>query len=408
MDRGCFVRTYWYERGIERGNPFFDGRFRVNAPEAVLHPSFMHRSEVRENGMMLIRIEENLSLLSGAELYLEVWGGHPGTANKRLTINGRTTYPLPEVGTAQSNCTHFYPTIALKITDLVNGYNAIQFACDQGKSFWGHFIVENASLRAILKGEHPELRKAELAGFQAALSVRPGPPETEVIPIELKIPSPGLDRVSSVDFLGHYQGYDENGDGNFTDWHGFTKNRLPRAILRTATAPAFSVEWDVSMLPAQKNVAVKAIVHFKGCPEITYVTPMLGGVTITDRKESIVKLYTSKDLPRPFWSRASQAKECTIIVDEEPGRIEKAELHVVVWDGGRGKADNPFTLNGHPLSVAGEGRHDVLYRKLDVDPKVVKRGANRIVVFSDTDHHGIEVLLPGPALMLRTRKKTSQ
>jgi len=403
-DRGRFLRSYWYERGIEHGNPFFNSRFRVNAPEAVLHPSFMHRSEVRGNGMMLILIEENLSLLAGAELYLELWGGHPGTANKRVTINGRTSYKIPEVGTEKKNCTHSYPTLPLKITDLVNGYNALQFACDQGTTFWGHFIVDNACLRAVLKDDHPDLKKAGLADFGAAITVHPMIRDREVFPIELTVPSSMQNKIASVDFWSSCRSYDENGNGKFTDWHGFTKNRMPQAILGTDSEAPFSIEWDVSMLPAQDNVAVKAIVHLKDDPQITYETPAVRGLSIPPRKESRVRLYTSKDLPSPFWSRASRKNECTIVIDEGPEQIERAELHVVIWDGGRGKTRNPFTLNGHPLPVAGKGRHDVLYRKLNIDPSILKRGPNRIILLSDTDHHGIEVLLPGPALAVRSSR----
>ena len=37
--QGRFIRTIWYERGIEYGNPYFNARFRVNAPEASLAPA---------------------------------------------------------------------------------------------------------------------------------------------------------------------------------------------------------------------------------------------------------------------------------------------------------------------------------------------------------------------------------
>ncbi len=399
---GRFVRSYWYERGIEHGNPKHNSRFRVNAPEASLHPSFMHRSETRGNGMMQILIEEDLSKLAGAELYLELWGGHPGTANKRLTINGRSTYPIPEVGTEEENCTHSYPTFPLKLTDLVNGYNAIQFACDQGTTFWGHFIVDNACLRAVLKDDHPDLERTGLAGFDAKVTARWAAHDRETISLGLEVPSSDANKIASVDFIGHYYGYDENGNGEFTDWHGFTKERKPEAILGTTSEIPFSLNWDVSMLPAQEDVAVKGIVHFKGNPEITYESPVLHGLSIPKRKGSTVKLYRSKDLPRPFWSRASKVNECTIVIDTDPEQIERAELHVVIWDGGRGNVEHPFTLNGHPLPVAGDGRHDVLYRKLSIDPSLLKRGPNQIVLLSDTDHHGIELLLPGPAVCVRT------
>jgi hypothetical protein len=136
---GTFLRLWWYEPGLENGNPVTNRRFRVNAPEVVTHPTFATRPEAKGNGMLQVRIQEDLRLLQGAELDLELWGGHPGTRNRRVTINGRTTYALPGVA-SDTQCTHMYPRLALKVTDLVDGYNALQFACDQGASFWGHFI----------------------------------------------------------------------------------------------------------------------------------------------------------------------------------------------------------------------------------------------------------------------------
>jgi hypothetical protein len=75
-DVARFERLYWYRPGIENGNPVLARPFRVNAPEAVLHPSFGRRSETRASGMMQILMEEDLFELAGAELHLAVWGGH--------------------------------------------------------------------------------------------------------------------------------------------------------------------------------------------------------------------------------------------------------------------------------------------------------------------------------------------
>ena len=83
---------------------------------------------------------------------------------------------------------------------------------------------------------------------------------------------------------------------------------------------------------------------------------------------------------------------------------ERAELHIVTWAGGAGDIKDYFTLNGHPLRVAEGSRHDVQYHVLPVPPQILRRGRNACVLLSNTDHHGIEVLRPGPALMIRRRK----
>lgn len=390
---GAFYHTYWFEHGIEYGNPSFNNRFRVNSPDVVLHESFGKRSEVRGNGMMQIFIEEDLSLLDGAELYLEIWGGHPHTENKRVTINGRSTYTLPEVGTAAGHCTHMYPTIPLKVTDLVNGYNVLQFACDEGDSFWGHFIVENACLRVQLKSDHPVLKEAGLDGFETKI-------RTEFRSGLVRLFIDPIDEISRVDYQAHYVGYDENGDGVMNDWHGFTKKREPFGYAGSSSKAPFSYRWDSSMIAQQHNVPVRAWVRFKDHPTLIYKTDLSSIPTIGHEK---VRIFSSNDIPVPFWSRAKRLKTCTIHVDEKLENIEKAFLYCVTWDGGKGEVEDYFKLNGHALPAAGEGKHDVLYKQIEIDPSMLKQGDNQIELLSDTHHHGIEVLLPGPALIIKTK-----
>ena len=401
---GQFWRLHWYERGIEHGNPGHEHRFRVNSPEVVLHPEFGKRVEARENGLMLIRAEEDLSLVTAAQLYLEMWGGHPGTANKRVTINGRSTYFLPRAGTEEMHCTYHYPLIGLKITDLVNGYNAFQFALDQGKTFWGHMIVDNACLREALTNSHPDLASASLSGFQAQVKMVPSASDPEVFEISLDWSARDSALVTAVDFEGYYFGYDENGDGQCTDWHGFTKARRPVAILGTAKSTPFATRWDTHMLPSQKGVELRAIIHFKGQTNLVYVTPPLRGMEIPERRSSQVTLYSSHDLPKGFWSRANRKQRCTIYLDVNPEQIERAELHVNAWTGGPGNVKEYFKLNGHHFPVAEGDKHELIYSRLEVGRGVIKQGLNEIELLSDTEHHGIEILLPGPCLMVRSRR----
>lgn len=403
LTTGRFLRTYWYEEGIEHGNPSLTSRFRVNAPETSLHPSFMHRSEARGNGMMQIRIDEDLAQLDAAYLYLEIWGGHPGTANKRVSINGRSTYSLPEVGTEEGHCTHMYPVLPLKITDLVNGYNAIQLACDRGSTFWGHFIVESACLMLTFKPDHPLLQESGIRTFGAFVTIQQSPGDAELIHLGLEIMGDNLGSIVSVDFRGCYDGYDENGNLATLDWHGFTKTREPAAFLGQATRPPFGIDWDLSMLSEQQDMKVQAFVRFRDLPKLVYGTPVVSGLRTPESRAARVSRHPAMDLPVPFWSRADRKPTCTIPVDTDPARIERAELHVVAWDGGSGGVDVPFTLNGHALPVTGEGRHDVLYSRVPVDPEILVHGDNEIVLHSDTEHHGIEILRPGPELFVRSR-----
>jgi hypothetical protein len=397
---GRFAHTWWFEKGMEYGNPVPTGRFRVNSPEVTLHPAQGLRQEAKSSGMMQILVDENLQRCEGAELYLELWGGHPGTMQKRVTPNGRTTYWIPEVGSAASKCTHQYPTVRLKITDLVPGYNAFQFACDQGPSFWGHYIVDQACVRTFLPGSHPDVKKAGLDTFSAAAQVRGG---DEMLDLSIKVPQDRRPRIARVNYYGFYEGYAENGGTAAKQWHGFTTARNPVAIVGSAIKEPFTARWDVSMLPAQKGMAVRAVVQFAEPANLIYETAAIG-LEVGAGRQRTVQLFSASEKATPFWSRAGRLKTAVIKLDIDSAGIEKAELHTVVWDGGKGKVAEYFKLNGRFFDIAGAGKHDVRYTVHAVPPDVLRKGANEIELVSDTQGHGIEMLEPGPALMVRYRR----
>jgi hypothetical protein len=401
QDRPVIWREHWYARGLTNGNPKLESRFRVNSPELVLHKLYGRREEARANGLMLIPAEEDLFQLTGAELYLESWGGHPGTANKRVTVNGRSTYDLPRVGAEDGHCTYGYPVIQLGKTDLVNGWNAFQFALDLGHTFWGHMIIDEACLRVALTNGHPDLVKAGLDAVAATVRVTPRAGPDEGFDLTLDLPAAPAARVARVDFQGWYTGFDDNGNRRETDWHGFTKDKKPQGYLGSATQAPWSVSWDTSMLPAQANVAVRAIVRFTDLPDLALVTAAAGGLSITPRAGVAVTLIAPPDLPGSFWSRARQLKSCSLVLDIDPSQIERAELAIKTWTGGAGEVRDYFKLNGQFLPVAEGSKHVVQYSRLPIEPSLLRRGTNRVELLSDTEHHGIEIIWPGPALTVR-------
>ena len=156
------------------------------------------------------------------------------------------------------------------------------------------------------------------------------------------------------------------------------------------------------MLPDQRDMAVRAYVYFKNLPDLVYITPPLSGLA-TGARKGAVRLYTSRDLPAPFNSRVRRKKTARIELDVEPALIERAQLHIAVWDGGCGTIKQCVSLNGQPVPVTGTGAHNVIYTVLNLDPKKLHKGANAVDLMSDSEEHGVEILLPGPALMVRTK-----
>ena len=397
--QGEFYREHWAEFDPNVSN-HKDGRWRVNDADLSLHERFGIRSEARANGLVLLNAPEDLFQLQAAELYLELWGGHGKTANKRFFLNGRGPYMMPLTGTEEGHETYSYPSIPLKIQHMVNGINAFQFACDRDKTFWGHFIIDNVCVRSILKPEHPLLSEQDLTGFQAEPALIGDKSLLgEKVKVFLSFDKKYQDMIQAVDFYGRYLGFDDTGNRMDDDWHGFSFERKPVNHLGTATAAPFEIEWDTGMIPDQsKPMAIKAVVHLKN--QIFYRTSVLDGLEFAKKRN--VVMYHCKDLPIPFHSRASRESMAKFYLPNDLTKLQRAQLWIKTWDGGEGTVKEPFTINGHPYHViSGQHIHDVVFTVAEMEKKHLKPGENIIRLFSDTEHHGIEILTPGPCFILR-------
>jgi hypothetical protein len=390
-------REHWAPAANPAGTKL---RQRVNDTGLSLDPRFGTRSEASANGLVLIDADEDLFALEAAEVALEMWGGHPGTARKRFTVNGRGRYRVTDPGTEGGHCAYTYPVVPVAVRDLVRGRNALQFVCERGSSFWGHFIMDNACLRLMLSAEHPERRA--VAPLEEARVAAGTAGDAEALDLALEIPAgaaAAARRILGVEYIGRYTDYDDTGSGRGLGWHGYTQDRLARGHLGGSATPPYAARWDTSMVPDQQAVALAARIRLDGGLVVrTAVTSVR-----LPRRGARVLLAGCRRMPRPFWSRAGEVRLARIDLPVEPTAIERAQLRVRIWDGGEGTVFDPFTLNGRAIEVTSRrAHHDLVSTAVAVDPAHLVRGANEIRVFSDTEHHGIEVLLPGPALVVRT------
>ena len=354
QNEGQFWRWHWYQRGLTNANPAYEGRFRVNAPEISLHPTFGRRVEPRENGMMLIKAEEDLFLLTAAEFYCEAWGGHPGTANKRITVNGRSTYFLPRVGTEDGHCTYFYPSVPLKITDLVNGYDAVQFALDQGTTFWGHMLVDNAAIRVALTNGHPDLAKLGLGEISPPACRSNRWPTRKASSCISIVRTPRSARspawISRAGITATTRTATCSGATGTA-----TRSRAGRrrGWDRLAPGPGSRARGTRRMLPAQKDVAVRALVRFKADTNLVLPDPGRDRPGDPGTPGARVVLFSPHDLPDHFWSRAGQLKTCQPRSGRGPGAYRAGRVARGDLDGRRRHREGVFQTQRRPLPGGG-------------------------------------------------------
>jgi hypothetical protein len=393
-----FFREYWADFNAKLSNQAGGkDRWRVNDRIASLDLELGERWEPQANGLVMITLDEKLKHLDAAELYLEMWGGHPHTSEKSCTFNGKGSYTLPQVGTDEGHCTYSYPEVPLTLHHLVSGTNALQFVCARGESFWGHFIIDRAAIRCFYKTAHPALESIDAGSFNPRITAASS---EDAITLSLEVPEALKSMIERVAYFGHYRDFDDRGDGQEEGWHGYTHGREWTNHIGTASRPPFEVTWETEMIPDQENpVLLRAEIQFRN--GLKYLTGPQEAPTL-DSRQYAVQLIKCTSFPKPFWSRDGEKKEAVMHIDADRDQIEKAMLYVKIWDGGEGTVQHPFLINGHPYPItSGQSIHDVVFTKIPVKSEHLKRGENVLTVLSDTEHHGIEMLLPGPCLKLK-------
>lgn len=363
-------------------------RARVN-DSLVSTGEFAEREEAAANGLVLIETDVPLRDVIAAELVLELWGGHPHTSAKCVTVNGHTTYALPPDGTESGHCTYCFPVLPIRTGDLVRGTNALQFACDRGAGFWGHFIVDNAALRLHLD---PSVWPADPAG----IGVETVCWDPDGIVIAPRLPDGVQTDLLVVEAL--HLGYAREGGLAPVSWalHSGTKDRIAYGSLAAAPGQGglFAAPAPTD-LPQPLASAVRMTVGLGEAAARFWSDPFHGNTVGSVMLAPI-------DPPVPFWSRAGKTNRTLFsVAAQQLERAASARLHARFWNGGAGTVTTPVLLNDAPVGFDLTGApHDLSNQVADIPLEHLRPGSNTFTLTSDTEHHGIEVLLPGPVLEL--------
>lgn len=342
-----------------------------------------------------------------AEAIIDRWGGHTGTLNKKIRFNNNEWISLPELTTTpagekpESYCYQDNPVVPIPLAYLHEGVNTFEGACNTPGHFWPQWGWVGIIIRVYYNASKPHPTGRIISPVVGDILT-----ENPLIIAEAKSKT-GIERI---DILAYYNGYDENGDGIYKDWHcqyWCLRNAEKIDIsghVGTIRQVPYEVKWNATLIPDQEKDSIKLVARIKGKDGTWYVTDVIDGLTLK-REDYSVQMYTASDVPPEFSVRNYSAKSCKIRISPEADLQNAVEAWFCLrtWNG-FAAFHEPFLINNWPDVFQGNNHNF----DMDVTPihlMAIRPGDNIISYYSKTIDHMAEILWPGPAFIIRYQNK---
>ena len=374
--------------------------WRVTDPNAG-HPG---ASEWLPNPKLSFQISD-LSGATKAEAIIDCWGGHTGTTNKRFRFNGNSWINIPELSTMSSpECylKQWNPIVPVPLSYLKQGTNILEgtsggqicYNFDWGQ--WGWYAMV---LRVYFGDSKPHP-----TGYITSPTSGSTIGENPVI----KVYASSTAGIKRVEVLAYYEDYDSDGNGIYKQYQGSYRRiniggtyqlAFTNHVGTDTTAP-YEITWDTTWVPDQAPGSIKLKARILDNNGVWYETEEVTGITL--KRSGSVKLYKPFAVPQNFHVRIGETKSSKVNIPSLSGAIS-AKLLIATWNGKAGGDPHYMKVNSWTAPDYGKD-HLYSYDELNLPISALKTGDNKIEFWSSTEHHGIEVLWPGPGIKVRYSK----
>lgn len=344
------------------------------------------------------------------EVIIDRWGGHPGTKDEKFRVNGKEWYNIPDAPTLPTTSVHEYlhqdnPKIVIKKTDLnSSGTNTLEGTTSHtSPSGWGQWGWTSVLVRIYYKADSRTVAKG---------NVNISNTFTDNPQVKTDIQTQSGVTATKVDYVGYYEGVDEDGDGYTTDWHEayFSPKQVQTGEVfkishhvGTATqGQDFPVTWDTKYVPDQNPGSVKIYAKIQSSNGLTYLTQPKTGLTL-QRTGSSVKIYHAQGVPVRYSSRKNNIVDVVRVRIPAGTNLSTAKESVMFWRTWNGK-DYDWGYNNYVTKFTAVNHgFDQSYYNVPLNSLVVASGATdgKVWIKANTEDHAAEVMWPGPALVVR-------
>lgn len=333
------------------------------------------------------------------EAFIEMLLCHGGTVNKRIRVNANEWLPIPESpfipgeagrGPPDTEYQYLrYPTVQIPLAHVSEGTNIFEFTCSRGTSLggrWPQWILYGVTFRVYYEDSKPH-PTGEITNPPSGSTIgeRPG----------VVAAATGPNPIDHVDFLGLYEDFNWEGDGNYRQWHYRYHFNEMRNHIGTATSAPYRVAWNDSWIPTQSQ-PMKLMARIVDETGTCYMTPAVSDIRL--RRDRTVKMYRPFDVPRRWSTRAGNTHRCSIDVKDDLSKAIAARMIMSTWNG---VAADEIGINDTKVVTRVGQNHDLSYDEFEVPLNLIKSGVNTVYTRSSTEHHGIEVQWPGMVLLIK-------
>lgn len=394
---GDVFREYlWFHEEGDAGSAL-----RVGGKQGQYHPD---RGSAHDyiNAPVTLDHEFDLESATRAEVVIEKILCHDGTRGLAIRVNGQDWIPVPEcagIPIPQWEYQHHtYPVVAIPLEQLKSGRgNCFQMRVDSEHPWnWPQNLINGVHFRVYYDPE----RKPHPTGRVTSPAAGHRLPRQAALSVEAESPA---GRVVRVDWIGHLEDVNFEGDGNYLRWHyHYCHGRLINHIGSSEEAP-FRLTWDTTWVPDQPQ-PFRIAARILDASGLIFMTPAVDGLTL-HRPGSSVELCKPYAVPKKWVTRAGEKKEHFDI----RGDPDKAVAAQLVWSSWSPGYMNGLRINGVQVFDSEGPKYQYYAHRVTIrDVSMLKKGRNTLTTGKTPLHdgkmvHGMEVNWPGIMVLVRYR-----
>jgi hypothetical protein len=353
-------------------------------------------------GTIALPHQFDLEHATRAEVIIEKLLCHDSTRGLAISVNSNEWLVVPEapgIPAPQWDYQHhIYPVLPVPLTHLRAADNQFRMnVSDEHPWKWPQNLIYGVHFRIhydAAKKLHPTGR---------LISPKAGAALGTNVELVAEGSSPNH-RISKVDFLGHYEDVNLEGDGEYSQWHYHYVRAVLTNHLGSVAAAPWRLIWDTSWVPDQSN-PFRLAARISEETGLTYFTKAVEGLTFR-RVGLSVELCKTYDVPRKWVTRSGEKTE-KFRVTGDLSKTVAAQLVWVSWS--PGYMDGLFLNDRRVFDHEGPRYAPYLHRVPLTDLTVLHPGENTLKTGLTPKHngqmvHGMEVNWPGIMVLIQYRE----